>query len=156
MAHNEVRRFIDQRFHRNGIGGDGAVVTAFVSSDGQHLIATTLTPYLNDDLTPPTYRADWYTLAEPWVDRWVDAFQTRTVVIDPADPMRPLRGSDFWGHEIANEYRRRVIAGEMWPGQGEGHDPAMEWYDEQHADPAEVARLIAANNEAVEALFQTK
>jgi hypothetical protein len=125
-------------------------VTAFVSKgSNQHLIATTLTPYLNDELTP---RGGESAPLDEWVDAWVNAMATRTVVVSPLDVTETWRGADTWGREIAREWRRRCMAGEEWPGQGD-YDPAMEWYDEVHADPEEVARMVAENDAAIEETF---
>lgn len=147
--HNEIKRFTSQSYHRNGVSGDPAVVTAFVTRDGQRLIATTLTPYHNSHLTPAAHYGGESAPIECWIDRWVDAFATRTVVVDPSDTTQPKRGADVWGHEIAQEWRRRNLAGEVWK-DSDPRDPALEWYHDVHMDPHELERLKAENNRNIE------
>jgi hypothetical protein len=148
MVGNSVKRFIAQRYHRNGVSGDGAVVTEFVPKGATyHLIAVTLMPEFNDSLTPSGGDS---APPDEWVRQWVSVFATRTVVITPTDVTEPWRGADLWGPEIAHEYRRRCMeATNEW----DRYDPAMERYNDVHADPEEVARLVAENDAAVEELF---
>lgn len=150
MVGNEVKRIISQRFHRNGVSGDPAIVTAFVSSEGEALIAVSLTPNLNDDLTPIAYHGGEDATEERFIDRWLDAFAVRTVVVDPTDPTRTLRGADLWGREVAQAWRQRCLTGNAHGGGMSGYDPALEWYHEVHADPDVVAALMAENDKAIE------
>ncbi len=145
-----IKRIISQRFHRNGVSGDPAVVTAFTASEGGDFIAVSLTPNLNDDLTPIAYHGGEDATPERFIDRWVDAFAVRTVVVDPANPTRTLRGADVWGREIAQAWRQLCQTGMAHGSQQTGYDPALEWYHEVHADPDEVAALRAENDKAIE------
>jgi hypothetical protein len=146
----EVKRFISQRFHRNGVSGDPAIVTAFVSSEGDNLVAVSLTPPLNSDLTPFDFYGGEDATEERFIDRWLDVFAVRSVVVDPTDPTRTLRGADMWGREIAQEWRRLCQTGNAHGEGMGGYDPALEWYHEVHADPDVVAALMAENAKSIE------
>ena len=148
-----IKQVHSQRFQRNGVSGDCAVVTAFTSSEGEELIAVSLMPHLNSDLTPIAHYGGESATKEQFIDRWVDAFAVRTVAVDPSDPTRALRGADMWGGEIAQEWRQRCQTGNVH-GEGTGaYDPAAGWYEEIHFDPAELARLKADNDALVDELL---
>ena len=148
-----VKKIHSQRFQRNGVSGDAAVVTAFTSSEGEYLIAVSLTPHLNSDLTPIAHYGGETATQERFIDRWVSAFCVRTVVVDPADPTSAFRGADYFAPEIAQAWRALCQSGKAHGSDQTGYDPATEWYDELHFDPAELARLKAENRAAIEETF---
>lgn len=148
-----VKRFIGMSFHRNGIGGHGALVTIFEDKENGKMVATTLLPDMDESLTPrnpddPT----------AWAEQWVSIFAENTVVltveqIAAGDVATGWRGADTWGRDIAREWRRRNVDNEVYQSEAGGYDPAMEWYEDKHFDPAERARLEAENTRRVEESF---
>lgn len=157
-----VKKIHQQAYHRNGIGGHGAVISLFeVEGEKGLFVATSLVPDLDESLTPSAFQIERYGEQEAYVEQWLQRFATDTVALNVEQTARgniafaegnSWRGADHYGRDLARAWRATCLNGE----RDFSYDPATEWYDEVQSDPAETARLIEqSNREAEEALGLT-
>ena len=136
-----IKRFVGMNYHRNGVGGYGAVVTIFESAETGRMVATSIDPptYGAESKAEAPRRPSQYAIQrlgfkEAYIEAYLDAFARSTVVVtveqvNEGDTKTAWRGADYYGPEIAREWRRRCMESLIWPGQP-GHDPALEQFHE--------------------------
>jgi hypothetical protein len=152
-----IKRIIEQAYHRNGVSGHPAVVSLFEDeeNEGVVFVATSLSPSMcSEALTPDDYMVTRYGEKEAYVEQWLRRFTTDTVVLNVE---RLAEGNirfganswrgDVYGRELAEAWREKQLADTRYGGS---YDPALEWYNDQHADPDEVAALMAENAKSIE------